>query len=109
MFTVTNVFIANSLPLRFQGLAGAVINTLVSLGIAVFLGLADVIAGEMEKKGKGKKEIYQDVFWFEVACALTALLVCVVGVRIRKAESKLTRDEEEEREKQLQMEEQAAG
>jgi MFS family permease len=95
MFTVTNVFIANSLPLRFQGLAGALINTLVMIGVAIFLGLADVLASEMDKKGKGKKEVYQDVFWFEVACAATALTITVFRVRIRKAESGLTRDEEE--------------
>lgn len=111
-FTVTNVFvshvatsdyyllmqsyqIANSLPLRFQGLAGALINTLVMLGVAVFLGLADVIAANMEHLGKEKA--YKSVFWFEVGCAAAALVILVFFVKIDAARSGLTADEKAER------------
>ncbi|KAL1634929.1 hypothetical protein SLS56_002010 [Neofusicoccum ribis] len=90
-FTVTNVFFTTSLPLKRQGLAGALINSLVQLSIAVFLGLADVVAAETVDLGL--KKSYKAVFWFEVGLACIAQILMVGFVKLKPATSDLTADE----------------
>ena len=90
-FSVTNIFISTNMPLQRQGLAGALINSVLQLGIAVFLGFADLTATETEHKGA--KRSYQAVFWFEVACASVALILLLGFVKIDKAKSDLTMEE----------------
>jgi MFS family permease len=94
-FTVANVFITTSLPRKQQGLAGGVIMLLLHLGIAVTLGFADIV-NTYTVDTLGEKKSYQAVFWFEVACATAALVIMILFVKIKKAESELTFDEREE-------------
>jgi len=100
-FNVANIFITTSLPRKDQGLAGALIMLLLHLGIAVCLGFADIVNMET-LPSLGATKSYQAVFWFEVACAATALVILVLFVRVKKAKSSLTADE------MLEMEEEAA-
>lgn len=93
-YSVSNVFITTSLPKHQQGLAGALINCLVFLGISFFLGFADYVTSSTSRLGK--KASYQATFWFAVGCAGFALLVIVVGIRIDKAKSDLTVEEKRE-------------
>ena len=79
------------MPARRQGLAGALVNSILQLGIAFFLGLADVTA--IATRGQGLKNSYKAVFWFEVAVAAVALIISVGFVEIKKAQSDLTADE----------------
>lgn len=91
IYNVANIFITTSLSQSRQGLAGALINNLLYLGIAVLLAFADVIqTGTMDK---GLKRSYQSVFWYQLTCSLLALVVMIGFVRIRKAESETTVDE----------------
>ncbi|KAF9640310.1 Major facilitator superfamily [Lasiodiplodia theobromae] len=90
-FTVTNVFFTTSLPLKRQGLAGALINTLVQLSIAIFLGFADVTASNTADLGLMKS--YKAVFWLEVAMAGLAQVLMVGFVKLKPATSDLTADE----------------
>ncbi|OMP88279.1 putative MFS-type transporter [Diplodia seriata] len=90
-FTVTNVFFTTSLPLKRQGLAGALINTLVQLSIAIFLGFADVTAANTEHLGLA--DSYKAVFWFEVGLAGVAQVLMVGFVKLKPASSDLTVDE----------------
>ncbi|TKA68243.1 hypothetical protein B0A49_05414 [Cryomyces minteri] len=101
-FNITNIFITTSMPSKRQGLAGALINSLLQLGIAVLLGVADIVASETA--GQGLKNSYKNAFWLEVACAGVALIVLVGFVKLNKAESAMTTDEKEAAEA-----EQAAG
>lgn len=113
-FNVTNIFITTSLPLSRQGLAGAIINSLVQLGIATMLGFADIIliyttsdapdpdAQDVLRRG------YQNAFWFELACAALALVVLIGFVRLKKAKSELTVDERLELEKALSQQRRAS-
>jgi MFS family permease len=94
-FTVANIFITTSLPRKQQGLAGGVIMLLLHLGIAVTLGFADIV-NTYTVDTLGEKKSYQAVFWFEVACAAAALVIMILFVKIKKAESELTVDEREE-------------
>jgi MFS family permease len=91
-FTVANIFITTSLPRKQQGLAGAVIMLLLHLGIAVMLGFADVV-NTYTVASLGMRRSYHAVFWFEVACASAALVILVLFVKIKKADSELTVDE----------------
>ncbi|POS86780.1 hypothetical protein EPUL_001371 [Erysiphe pulchra] len=91
-FNVANIFITTSLPKSQQGLAGAVISLLLHLGIAVMLGLADVINANSVAI-LGLRQSYHVVFWFEVACAVTALVILILFVKIKRAESELTFEE----------------
>ena len=96
-FNVANIFITTSLPARHQGLAGALINSILYLGIAFLLAFADVT--QTETAHLGLKRSYQSVFWYQLACASTALVIMMAFVRIRAAESDLTADEKLEVEK----------
>ncbi|KAI9774443.1 MAG: hypothetical protein M1839_001726 [Geoglossum umbratile] len=93
-FNITNIFITTSLPRSQQGFAGALINSLMHLGIAFFLGLADVVATSTIHLGQRRS--YKSVFWYEAACAGVALFILVVFVRIDNAKSDLTEDEKME-------------
>ena len=79
------------MPARRQGLAGALVNSILQLGIAFFLGLSDVVA--IATRGQGLKNSYKAVFWFEVAVATVALIISAGFVKIKKARSDLTADE----------------
>jgi len=96
-FNVANIFITTSLPRKQQGLAGAIIMLLLQLGIAIFLGFADIV-NTYTVASLGLRRSYHAVFWFEVACASTALTILVLFVKIEKAESEFTVEEREEME-----------
>ncbi|PBP24194.1 drug resistance protein [Diplocarpon rosae] len=96
-FNVANIFITTSLPRQQQGLAGSVTMLLLHLGIAVCLGFADIV-NTYTIEGLGTRQSYHAVFWFEVACAATALVILSLFVKINKAESELTFEEKEDME-----------
>ncbi|ROT43773.1 MFS general substrate transporter [Sodiomyces alkalinus F11] len=89
-FTVTNVFITTNLPARWQGLAGALINSTLFLGISFFLGLAEVAVGQTSHLGL--RENYQVAFWFATGIAGVALLLFVF-IDPGQAKSQLTVEE----------------
>lgn len=92
-FNVANIFITTNLSSQRQGLAGALINSLLYLGIAFLLAFADFT--QTETASLGLKRSYQSVFWYQLACAAVALVIMAGFVRLRKAESGLTVDERE--------------
>ncbi|WYZ41161.1 hypothetical protein EsH8_V_000056 [Colletotrichum jinshuiense] len=92
-FTVSNVFITTNLPGHRQGLAGAVINSLLFLGISFFLGIGDVVAGQTSHLGV--KKSYHAAFWLATGVAGVAL-VLYAFVRIGSAKSDLTMEEREQ-------------
>jgi hypothetical protein len=60
---------------------------LLHLGIAVLLGFADLVETYTQPK-LGLKQAYKSVFWLEVACATTALVIFVCFVKIGAAVAK---------------------
>ncbi|KAJ4414992.1 hypothetical protein N0V85_002900 [Neurospora sp. IMI 360204] len=89
-YLVSNVFITTNVPSHRQGTAGALINSLVFIGISFFLGLADLAVAESEGAFDG--ENHRVAFWLAVACAACSLLLfCLVDPG--KAESELTLEE----------------
>ncbi|RMZ70723.1 major facilitator superfamily transporter [Pyrenophora seminiperda CCB06] len=98
-YNVSTIFITTSLPKAQQGLAGSFMNSLLFLGIAVALSLADLAVSETEERGKRKS--YQVAFWMATALAGAGLIIMFLGVKIGKAKSELTVDEREELEREL--------
>lgn len=93
IFNVTNIFITTSLPTRQQGLAGALINSLLQLGIAVALGIADIVVTETAHQGQAKS--YKNAFWLELALACAALVIFLGFVKVNKATGQATADEKD--------------
>ncbi|KAJ5643590.1 uncharacterized protein N7484_006097 [Penicillium longicatenatum] len=93
-FNLANIFITTSMPKAKQGLAGALINCTMHMGVTVMLGLADIV--ETQTKYLGKWKSYKAVFVFQTGICILGLLIVLGFVRIRHAESELTADEKED-------------
>ncbi|KAK0704073.1 major facilitator superfamily domain-containing protein [Lasiosphaeria miniovina] len=89
-FLVSNIFITANVPRHRQGLAGALIYSVLFLGISFFLGLADLAVSESEKRSI--KDSPRIAFMFAIACAVVALLIFST-IRIPKAEADSTPEE----------------
>ncbi|KAJ9157953.1 MFS general substrate transporter [Pleurostoma richardsiae] len=89
-WNVTSIFITTNVPRSMQGVAGALINSLLFLGISFFLGLADLAVTETQDRGT--RGSYQVAFWLGTGCAGFALLLFTY-IRIGKAKSELLVEE----------------
>jgi len=97
-YLVSNIFITTNVPRHRQGLAGALINTLLFLGISVFLGFADLAVSEDQKRNPNGQG-HRVAFWFATACAVIALGLFAT-IDLGKAESDLTVEEREAKQTQ---------
>ncbi|KAL9620365.1 MAG: hypothetical protein Q9160_005065 [Pyrenula sp. 1 TL-2023] len=88
------VFVTTAFPSKQQGLAGGVINSAIQLGVAVLLGLTDIIQSATVVQGLARS--YKNTFWFGVGAAAASLGVMAVWGRVPKAKSDLTADEKAE-------------
>ncbi|PGH34617.1 hypothetical protein GX50_02601 [[Emmonsia] crescens] len=93
-FNITNIFITTNQPAKRQGLAGAVINSVLHLSIAFLLGIADIT--QVHTAHLGKLRSYRVVFWFQVGCAIVSLLIMIFFVRVNAAKSEMTADERQQ-------------
>jgi MFS family permease len=100
-FSVSNVFITTKMPGKRQGLAGALINSTLFLGISFFLGVADIAAAQTSHLGL--KRSYKVAFWFATGCAGIALIILLIFVKMDKAKSDLTYDEKAELEAEVKQ------
>lgn len=98
-FNVSNVFITTHIPSKQQGLAGALINSTLFLGISFFLGIADIAVAQTSHLEL--KQSFKVAFWFGTGCAGAALFLLILFVRIEKAKSDLTYDEKAELEAEV--------
>ena len=89
-YLVSNIFITTTVPKHRQGVAGALINSVLFLGISFFLGMADLAVAEHEARAGGEQ--HKVAFWFATAAAAVALLLFAT-IKIGKAESELTDEE----------------
>ncbi|TPR05887.1 protein disulfide isomerase family protein [Aspergillus niger] len=89
------VFITTVVPSSQQGLAGGVLNSVLQLGVALVLGLADIIQSAVVRE-TGLEKSYKATFWFGVGVAGASLIILMIWGRIPKAVSSLTADEEQE-------------
>ncbi|KAH7165446.1 major facilitator superfamily domain-containing protein [Dactylonectria macrodidyma] len=99
-YTVSNVFITTNLPSHLQGLAGAVINSVLFLGISFWLGIADIAVGQTSHLGQRKS--YKVAFWLAVGVATVPLLL-MPFLKIGSAKSDLTVEERQRLEAEAQF------
>ncbi|KAI0140234.1 major facilitator superfamily domain-containing protein [Pestalotiopsis sp. NC0098] len=92
---LATVFNTTAFPAAQQGLAGGVINSVLQLGVALVLGLTDIIqSATVDEAGLGVS--YKNTFWFGVGAGAAGLLVLAIWGRVPKAESELTEEEKRE-------------
>ncbi|RYP04038.1 hypothetical protein DL764_004732 [Monosporascus ibericus] len=95
-FNVTNVFITTAMPARLQATAGALINSLLYLGLAFWLGIAELaVSTTVNRRGEENVDMrsrYKVGFWTGVGLAVVAL--CLTStVNLGKAAADMTADE----------------
>ncbi|TWU71996.1 hypothetical protein ED733_003117 [Metarhizium rileyi] len=110
-FNVTNIFITTAMPRRHQAAAGGVINSLLYLGIAFWLGIAELaISVTVQSRGGHDKveprEQYQIGFWTALGLAVAALCI-VITIKMGSAEASMTADEKAEMASRLQSRQQS--
>ncbi|KAI9826476.1 MAG: hypothetical protein M1819_007369 [Sarea resinae] len=102
------VFITTTFPTAQQGLAGGVINSVLQLGVALCLGLTDIIqSATVEEMGLGRS--YKNTFWFGVGAGAVSLVMMGAWGRVPKAKSDLTADEKGDLMRQAKGGEQGRG
>ncbi|KAJ0104021.1 hypothetical protein J7T55_009685 [Diaporthe amygdali] len=92
-YNVSSIFITTNVAKHEQGLAGACVNGLVFLGIAFFLGWADLAVSKTAYLGV--RGSYKTAFFLGAGCAGVAIVLVALGIRVEKAKSSLTVDEKE--------------
>ncbi|KAI4718751.1 putative MFS multidrug transporter [Aureobasidium sp. EXF-10727] len=98
------VFVTSSFPAAEQGLVGGLINSVLQLGVAFTLGLADIIQSRtVESEGLG--ESYKKTFWLGVGVTAIGLVVMAIWGKVPRASSDLTADEKEELRREAEAEE----
>ena len=90
-YNVSSIFITTNVAKHEQGLAGACVNGLVFLGIAFFLGWADLAVDKTAYLGV--RGSYKTAFFLGTGCAAVAIVLVAVGIRVEKAKSDLTVEE----------------
>lgn len=95
-FNVTNVFITTAMPDRLQAAASGLINSILYLGIAFWLGIGEMaVSTTVRSREEGSmdlREQYQIGFW--VGVGLAALALCLtVTISLGRASAELTADE----------------
>lgn len=90
-YNVSSIFITTNVAKHEQGLAGACVNGLVFLGIAFFLGWADLAVAKTASLGT--RGSYKTAFFLGTGCAGVAIALVALGIRVDKAKSGLTADE----------------
>ena len=92
-YSVTNIWITTAVVERRQGLAAALIHSLLFLSNSFFLGFGDVLHSRLRAQGRDARQAYQIVLWYVAGVAGVALVLFALFVRVGKAGSDLTADE----------------
>ena len=93
-FNIVNIFVTTAMPLHLQSAASGIINSILYLGMAFWLGIAQMaVSTTIQYQGEiSQSQQYRIGFWTGVAMAGTSLLL-VLTVRIGTASAALTADE----------------
>lgn len=81
---VANVFFSSKFPKHQQGLAAGLALITMQFSIALFLGVARIVA--TRTPDQGEVQSYKNVFWLQFACGAAALIIFLAFVRIGKAQ-----------------------
>ena len=92
VFSAASIFFSTSVPGHQQGLAGALSNALLQLGITLGLGFADIVVSST-MPFQGRRQAYKNAFWLEVALGAVSFVVFMGFVWIEPAKADYTADE----------------
>lgn len=94
-FNLVNIFVTTAMPLHLQSAASGIINSVLYLGMAFWLGIAQMaVSTAIQYQGDiDQSQQYKIGFWTGVAMAGTSIVLAVT-VRIGTASAALTADEE---------------
>lgn len=95
-FNIVNIFVTTAMPLQLQSAASGIINSVLYLGMAFWLGIAQMaVSTTIRYQGSiDPAQQYKIGFWTGVAMACTSLIL-VFTIRIGTASAELTADEKE--------------
>ncbi|KAK9774620.1 putative Major facilitator superfamily (MFS) profile domain-containing protein [Seiridium cardinale] len=106
LYNVTNVFITTAMPSRLQATAGALINSLLYLGMAFWLGIGELaVSTTVDYRGEENislREQYQIGFWVAVGLAGVALSLNAT-INLGEAAAEMTADEKEKEKARLEQ------
>lgn len=95
-FNVTNVFITTSMPRRHQAVAGALINSLLYLGMAFWLGVGELaVTATIDIRGRenvSQRQQFQIGFWTAVGLAVVSMGL-IATIKMKTAAAEMTADE----------------
>ncbi|KAI0165327.1 MFS general substrate transporter [Hypoxylon sp. FL1284] len=99
-YNVTNIFVTTAMPRRLQATAAGLIVSLGYLGMAFWLGVAElaISTAARSRDSMDLRQRYQIGFWTGVGLGGVALC-CAVTARIGRASAELTADEKYELER----------
>ncbi|XXH01264.1 carbonyl reductase (NADPH-dependent) ari1 [Hypoxylon texense] len=99
-YNVTNVYVTTAMPRRLQATAAGLIVSLGYLGMAFWLGVAElaISTSARSRDDMSLRERYQVGFWTGVGLA-GFTLCCALTVRLGRASAELTADEKYELER----------
>ena len=99
------IFVTTKLPLARQGLAGGFVNSCLQLGMAISIGIADIIKAKTSDSS-GLVGSYKNVFWFGVAAGGLSFIILAIWGKVGTAKSEYTADEIEALRREATREEQ---
>ena len=100
IFNVTNIHITTVMPRRLQAATSGLINSLLYLGMAFWLGIGELVVSETNNSRGGSmstRQQYQVGFWTGLGVAGLSLALTLT-VRMGQASSGMTADEKAEME-----------
>lgn len=100
-YNVTNVFITTAMPRRLQADAAGLVVSLGYLGMAFWLGVAELVISTSSRSRGDSLELrdkYNIGFWTGVGLG-GVTLCCAITARIGQASAELTADEKDELER----------
>ena len=98
-YKVTNVFVTTNLPERQQGLAAAVANSVLFLGVSFWLGCGEFTCSQVS----GLKGSYAAALWLAVTCGAIGTAIMMAFVKIDPAKIEATIDGKEQQSTQEEL------
>ncbi|KAB8300498.1 hypothetical protein EYC80_000663 [Monilinia laxa] len=82
--TSAQIIASNTVPMKYQGIAGSLIGTLLGYGLSTGLGIAGTVEVHTNDNGNNLLKGYHSAAYLAVGLASAALIISVIFIRIPK-------------------------
>lgn len=82
--TSAQIIASNTVPMKYQGIAGSLIGTLLGYGLSTGLGIAGTVEVHTNDNGNNLLKGYHGAAYLAVGLASAALIISVIFIRIPK-------------------------